>query len=116
MLEELQTVWEKKSENPKYILYKNALTDGLEKLGKYYSRLDDKPSFILALGKTLIQFKCSAQINSLSLAVLHPYFKLAYIRLSWGGPVEQKKEIEAGNLDAKDWQAEAKKIVNDTVS
>lgn len=52
MLEELQTVWEKKSENPKYVLYKNALADGLAKLGKYYSRLDDKPSFILALGKS----------------------------------------------------------------
>jgi hypothetical protein len=54
MLEELQTVWEKKSENPKYVLYKNALADGLEKLGKYYSRLDDKPSFVLALGKTFV--------------------------------------------------------------
>jgi hypothetical protein len=52
MLEDLQTVWEKKSANPKYRLYKNALADGLAKLGKYYSQLDDKPSFILALGKT----------------------------------------------------------------
>jgi hypothetical protein len=52
MLEELQTIWEKKSEDLKYVLYKDALADGLAKLGKYYSRLDEKPSFILALGKT----------------------------------------------------------------
>lgn len=50
-LEELQSMWEKKHDNPKYALYKDALTDGLEKLQKYYSRLDKKPSFVLALGK-----------------------------------------------------------------
>ena len=49
-------------------------------------------------------------------AVLHPYYKLAYIKLSWGGPKEQAAEIEAGNLDAKDWHDEAKKIVERTVS
>jgi len=50
-LEELQTAWEKKRGSPKYVLYKDALTDGLEKLQKYYSRLDEKPSFILVLGE-----------------------------------------------------------------
>jgi hypothetical protein len=49
-------------------------------------------------------------------AVLHPYYKLAYIKLSWGGPEEQAAEIDAGNLDAKDWHDEAKKIVERTVS
>jgi len=48
--------------------------------------------------------------------VLHPYYKLAYIKLSWGGPEEQAAEIEAGNRDAKDWHDEAKKIVERTVS
>jgi len=47
--------------------------------------------------------------------VLHPYYKLAYIKLSWGGPEEQAAEIAAGNLAAKDWQDEAKKIVENTV-
>jgi hypothetical protein len=47
--------------------------------------------------------------------VLHPYYKLAYIKVQWGGPEEQAAEIEAGNLDAKDWQDEAKKIVENTV-
>ena len=48
--------------------------------------------------------------------VLHPYYKLAYIKLSWGGPEEQAAKIEAGNLDMKDWHDEAKKIVERTVS
>jgi len=33
------------------VLYKDAIDDGLGKLQKYYSRLDRKPTFILALGK-----------------------------------------------------------------
>lgn len=54
-------------------------------------------------------------INEYSL-VLHPYYKLAYIKMSWGGPEEQAAEIAAGILDAKDWQDEAKQIVEKTVS
>ena len=50
-LEELQTAWEKKRDSPAFELYKDALTDGLGKLKKYYFRLDEKPSFVLALGK-----------------------------------------------------------------
>jgi hypothetical protein len=48
--------------------------------------------------------------------VLHPYYKLAYIKLSWGGPDEQAAEIAAGNPKAKNWQAEARKVVEKTVS
>jgi hypothetical protein len=48
--------------------------------------------------------------------VLHPYYKLAYIKLAWGGPEEQAAEIEEGNPDAKDWQDEARKIIERTVS
>ena len=48
--------------------------------------------------------------------VLHPYYKLAYIKLAWGGPVEQAAEIAAGNPDTKNWQADAKKLVEKTVS
>lgn len=47
--------------------------------------------------------------------VLRPYYKLAYIKIQWGGPDEQAAEIEAGNLDVKDWQDEARKIVEKTV-
>jgi hypothetical protein len=48
--------------------------------------------------------------------VLHPYYKLAYIKVQWGGDDEQAAEIEAGNPDAKNWQDEAKKIVEKNVS
>lgn len=55
-LEELQSTWEKKQDDPRYELYKDALTDGLEKLGKYYSQLNKKPCFILALSMYVFQF------------------------------------------------------------
>lgn len=48
--------------------------------------------------------------------VLHPYYKLAYIKLAWGGPDEQAVEKAAGNVNAKDWQDEARQIVEKTVS
>lgn len=51
-LEDLQMAREKKQDSPKYALYKDAL-GGLKKLGRYYSLLDKKPSFVLALGKIL---------------------------------------------------------------
>lgn len=51
-LEELQTTWENRRDNIKYILYKGALSAGLDKLRKYYFRLDEKPSFVLGLGKS----------------------------------------------------------------
>jgi hypothetical protein len=50
-----------------------------------------------------------------SKAVLHPYYKLDYIKLSWGGAKEQEEERENGNLDAKNWQDEACKILETTV-
>jgi hypothetical protein len=43
--------------------------------------------------------------------VLHPYYKLTYIKMSWGGPNEQAAEIDAGNPDVKYWKDEARKIV-----
>ena len=47
--------------------------------------------------------------------VLHLYYKLTYIKLTWGGPEEQAKEIAQGNPFAKDWHDEAKKIIERTV-
>jgi hypothetical protein len=52
VIEELQTAWEAKCEEAKYAVYHNAIIDGLEKLKKYYSRFDKKPSYILALGES----------------------------------------------------------------
>jgi hypothetical protein len=48
--------------------------------------------------------------------VLHPYYKFAYFKLAWGDPEEQAAEIKTGNSDAKDWQDDARKIVERTVS
>ena len=44
-------------------------------------------------------------------AVLHPYYKLAYIEISWGGEKEQAAEIAQGKLDAKNWHGEARKLI-----
>jgi hypothetical protein len=35
---------------PKYKIYKDAIQEGLNKLGKYYKKFDDKPVYVLALG------------------------------------------------------------------
>lgn len=51
VIEELQTAWEEKRDKPQYALYKMAINDGLAKLKKYYSRFDEKPNYILALGE-----------------------------------------------------------------
>jgi hypothetical protein len=95
-IEELQTAWEAKRDDPQYALYKNAINDGLAKLNKYYSRFDEKPGYILAL-------------------ILHPYYKLSYIAHAWGGEEEEAAEIAAGNIHAKNWQAEARKLIENTV-
>ena len=95
-IEELQTAWEAKRDDPQYAIYKDAIIDGLAKLNKYYSRFDEKPSYVLAL-------------------ILHPYYKLGYIVHAWGGEKEQEEDIHAGNTNAKNWQAEARKILEQTV-
>lgn len=46
--------------------------------------------------------------------VLHLYYKLDYIKLTWGGAKEQE-EHENGNPDAKNWQDEAHKILETMV-
>jgi hypothetical protein len=61
------------------------------------------------------QFMSEIDTNAI-FVVLHPYYKLAYIKLQWGGPEEQAAEMAAGNYDAKDWHDEAKQIVERTVS
>jgi hypothetical protein len=48
--------------------------------------------------------------------VLHPYYKLDYIRLSWGGAEEQAIECLGGNPFAKNWQDKVLKVVEKMVS
>lgn len=57
-IEELLSAWEKKQELPQYSAYRNALQDGINKIMKYYSRFDDKPVYILALGESLPILYC----------------------------------------------------------
>ena len=51
-----------------------------------------------------------------SFIVLHPYYKLDYIKMSRGGAEEQNIERMGGNPDAKNWQDEALKMVEKAVS
>ena len=53
-LEELQTMWENKRNHDRYErqVYQDAIQDGLDKIRKYYTCLDDKPVYVLALGKS----------------------------------------------------------------
>lgn len=44
-------MWETRADNPVYELYRDAIKDGLAKLGKYYSKFDSKPAYVLSLGK-----------------------------------------------------------------
>jgi len=43
-------------------------------------------------------------------SALHPYYKLALIKLAWGGAEEQAAECAAGNHRVKNWQDKAQKI------
>ncbi|KIM66985.1 hypothetical protein SCLCIDRAFT_108762 [Scleroderma citrinum Foug A] len=52
--EELQTGWETKHNSPRYVLYKDAINRGLSKIGKYYSKFDEKPAYILVLGMSFL--------------------------------------------------------------
>jgi hypothetical protein len=113
-IEALQTAWEAKRDDPHFAIYSGAINEGLSKLQKYYSRFDEKPSYVLALGKR--PSFTSELILPCKTAALHPYYKLEYIKMAWGGAEEQAEEIDAGNLDAKNWQDEAQKILETTVS
>ncbi|KAG1722757.1 hypothetical protein EDB19DRAFT_1645602, partial [Suillus lakei] len=95
-MEELQMAWESKRKNLQFMLYKEAIEQGLTKIRKYYSKFDNKLVYILAL-------------------VLHPYYKLVYITMAWGSPEEQAKEQAAGNLNTKNWYDEALKVVEKTM-
>ncbi|KAG6823929.1 hypothetical protein H0H92_008583 [Tricholoma furcatifolium] len=48
-LEKLLSAWEKKRDKPRFSLYEDALTAGIEKIVKYYLLLDERPAFVLAL-------------------------------------------------------------------
>ena len=69
-----------------------------------------------SLSLHLVCFLFLYSVLSDYIIVFHPYYKLDYIKLSWGRPEEQKLECLAGNLEAKNWQDEALKVVERTMS
>lgn len=44
------SIWEQKRNMPKYVLYKAAIEKALNKVGKYYRKMDNKPVYVLTLG------------------------------------------------------------------
>jgi hypothetical protein len=86
-----------KHDDTRFAVYHEAINEGLAKLQKYYLCFDEKPCYILGL-------------------FLHPYYKLDYIKMAWGGVEEQAREHAVGNAHAKDWQDEARKIIEQMVS
>lgn len=101
---------EAKHDDERYILYWDAIQDGLDKLKKYYSCFNQKPTFILALSKQH-HLQLISEWLMMEIIVLHPYYQLAYIKLAWGGEEEQVKEWAAGNRYAKNWQDKARKVI-----
>src|SRR6266404_2404001 len=63
-LEKLQTAWESKKADPKYRRYRAAIKNGLAKIGKYYTKLDEKPVYILALGTFISHIFLQFTINN----------------------------------------------------
>ncbi len=114
-IEALQTTWEAKHEDPHFVIYYDAINKGLAKLQKYYSRFDEKPSYVLALGKLPLNLS-PPSLLCVKFTALHPYYKLEYIKMAWGSSEEQAEEIKAGNVNAKNWQDKAQKILETTVS
>ncbi|KAI0743012.1 hypothetical protein C8Q80DRAFT_1108172, partial [Daedaleopsis nitida] len=96
IIETLASRWEDKAKDPVFTIFHDALTYGLEKLNKYYKRLDNTDSYILAL-------------------FAHPYFQLDYIELNWGGEKEYREDIANRVPNLRNWQAHATKVVEDAV-
>ncbi|KAF8343419.1 hypothetical protein F5887DRAFT_842302, partial [Amanita rubescens] len=91
-VEELLTAWETKISNCHSTIYVKALEAGVDKLRGYYSQFDLKLVILINLA-------------------LHPYFKLDWIALNWGGSKEQEDERAKGNLNVKNWKDEARKVL-----
>jgi hypothetical protein len=119
LIEDLQRRWEEKRDGAagfeRFAVYRAAIQDGLDKVRKYYDKFDEKPAYLLALSEFLSFLFLGSIFTSYSI-VLHPYYKLDYIKHAWGGEEEQEAERAAGNQSAKNWQDEALKIFERTVS
>ena len=48
--------------------------------------------------------------------MLHPYYKLNYIRVEWGGEEEYLAALDAGDPNARDWNKYAREVTEKAVS
>ncbi|KAF8993036.1 hypothetical protein BDZ89DRAFT_973135 [Hymenopellis radicata] len=110
--EKLLKQWTTKRKDPRFELYYPAIDAGIAKFEKYYSKFDLKPSYILAMCAYFNSF--TRHTNSFPL-VIHPFYKLSWFEKHWGGAKEQAQEIADGNPNAKNWQEEARKVVEAAV-
>ena len=53
-IEDLQTAWEDKRDDPHFEVYADTVQDGLNKLTKYYLAFDQTPAVLLTLSKISI--------------------------------------------------------------
>lgn len=65
-LESLCTKWENKLDDAKYALFHSAIRRGLDKLGKYYTKLDNSEVYVLSLCALLIRFPRAARRTPLT--------------------------------------------------
>lgn len=65
ILELLQTQWEIMLEEPKFLPVSSGIAAGLERLKKWYRRIDDSDAYFINLA-------------------LHPAWKLEYVKATWG--------------------------------
>lgn len=114
LIEDLLSKWEDKLNDPKFTTYHDPIQDGITKLKKYYCGFDDRPAFVLALCK--LPRPLLFHNTHILILVLHPNYGLDYIKLAWGGEDEWLADIAKGVPNAKNWQREAQKILEKTVS
>lgn len=116
VLETLCSKWERRLEDPEFEIFYDAIRLGLEKLNKYYKRLDNTDAYILAMRSFALQLFFAHMLTlSPPHLVLHPYYKLNYIEEQWGGAEEYEADVEAGDPHARDWQKHAREVVDKAV-
>jgi hypothetical protein len=90
-IERLQSAWEAKRDHPRYELYSDALTDGLEKIQKYYLRFDQKPAYIISLGRSQRSISALLTLRDSSTSVLQAQLHTDGVGWSEGAARKDRK-------------------------
>ncbi len=114
-LEYIASRWEAKLEKDRFQLFHDALRAGLDKLIKYYKKLDNARVYILSQCKSDTTFARIGRMLTHD-QDLHPYYKLAYITEKWGGHDEYLADVAAGEPNARNWQVYAREVIEKAVS